>query len=82
MLLCITSALAILLLRQAFLEIYTDDMAVQEISHGLLLVLALQFLFGGFQTFLQGPIRALGLQETASYFAIGNYWLIGVPFAA
>ena len=82
MLLTIIIALAMILVRQAFLDIYTDDKVVQEISHGVLLVMAIIFLFDGFQNFLQGPIRALGLQEAASYFTIGNYWLIGVPSAA
>ena len=33
------------------------------------------------QIFFQGPIRALGLQKVASYFAIGCYWVISLPLA-
>ena len=33
------------------------------------------------QCVLQGPIRALGIQKTASYFAIGSYYIFGLPLA-
>ena len=75
-------ALALFLLRQAILDFYTEDMAVQEICFSVFLVIAINFLFDGLQGYLQGPIRAMGLQQRASYFAIAVYWLFGVPFAA
>ena len=80
--LVIIIALSILLLRQAILDFYTDDIEVQEICFSVFLVIAINFLFDGLQIYLQGPIRAMGLQSTASYFAIGVYWMIGLPFAA
>ena len=33
------------------------------------------------QGFLQGPIRAMGLQNVAFYFALVSYWLIAIPLA-
>ena len=45
-------------------------------------IISICFFFDGLQVFLQGPIRAMGLQKKASYFAIGVYWLIGVPTGA
>ena len=30
---------------------------------------------------MQGPIRAMGLQNKASYWAIGTYYLIGIPIS-
>ena len=35
----------------------------------------------GLQNYLQGPIRAMGLQDIASYSAILCYWLIAIPAA-
>ena len=42
---------------------------------------ALFLLIDGMQGYYQGPIRALGLQHTAGWIAIGAYWGLGVPFA-
>ena len=39
------------------------------------------FLFDGLQCYLQGPIRAMGLQQIASYFAIGCYYIVAIPVA-
>ena len=35
-----------------------------------------------FQCFMQGLIRALGLQQIASYIALAIFWLGGIPLAA
>ena len=33
------------------------------------------------QGYFAGPIRAMGLQKTASYCAIACYYLLGIPLA-
>ena len=50
-------------------------------SEKLIMITALIHLFDGAQGYLQGPIRALGLQKRASYFAICSYWLLAIPVA-
>ena len=50
-------------------------------SEMLIMVTALIHIFDGAQGYLQGPIRALGLQQRASYFAIASYWVIAIPTA-
>ena len=44
-------------------------------------ILACKVAFDGMQGYLQGPIRAMGLQRIASYFSLGSYYLIGIPSA-
>lgn len=38
-------------------------------------------MFDGMQCFLQGLIRAMGLQKIASFFAIGSYYIVAIPAA-
>ena len=45
--LVIIIALSILLLRQAILDFYTDDIEVQEICFSVFIVIAINFLFDG-----------------------------------
>ena len=47
----------------------------------MLMLVAIVFIFDGGQGFLSGPIVAMGLQQTASYFAIASYYIIGIPLA-
>ena len=44
-------------------------------------VVGISFLINGIQGVVQGPIRALGLQQSASYIAVASYWLLGLPVA-
>ena len=48
----------------------------------VLRLIALMNMFDCLQCYLQGPIRALGVQDRASYFALACYYLVGVPMAA
>lgn len=48
----------------------------------LIMMAALMHFFRGSQGYLQGPIRAMGLQKKASYFAIASYWFLAIPLAA
>ena len=47
----------------------------------IFILVAVVYLFDGGQGYLQGPIRAMGLQHKASLYAIACYWIIGVPLA-
>lgn len=47
----------------------------------VLMLMSFNFLFRGMQGFLQGPIRAMGLQKIASYIAIGSFYILGIPIA-
>ena len=47
----------------------------------MLLVIAVTFFFDGMQTFMQGPIRAIELQDQASWITFLLYYLIGLPLA-
>ena len=47
----------------------------------MLKLLALSYLFEGMQIYLQGPIRALGLQKIASYYTIAAFYIFGIPIA-
>ena len=47
----------------------------------VLVLLSLSMLLDGSQCYLQGPIRAIGLQQVASYCAIGGFYVIGLPLA-
>ena len=57
------------------------DEEVREMTSNVLLILSVIFFFDGMHGFMNGPIRALGLQKIASYVAISSYWLIGLPAA-
>ena len=60
---------------------FTDDEEVYRITSNVILFMACYFSFDGLQGYLQGPIRALGLQRIASFFAIGCCYGIGIPMA-
>ena len=60
---------------------YTKEAEIQAICERVFLLIALSCLFDGFQGYLQGPIRAMGLQQAASYFALACYYLIAIPAA-
>mmetsp|Transcript_22253 Transcript_22253/g.29801 ORF Transcript_22253/g.29801 Transcript_22253/m.29801 type:complete len:102 (-) Transcript_22253:110-415(-) len=48
----------------------------------VMIVVGCNFFADGLQGFLQGPIRAMGLQKMASYMALACYWLLGLPLSA
>ena len=79
----ITMVLAIIVFfcRRQIVGFYTDDPDVQEIAIPVLMLLALNFIPDGMQGYLQGPIRSMGLQKIASYYAISCYWVLGLPGA-
>ena len=48
----------------------------------VLVLVSFMFFFDGMAGYIQGPIRAMGLQQMASYFAIFCFWVIAIPMAA
>ena len=74
---CITVGLA----RHQIAAIFTEDEEVRRVTTNVLILLASFFIFDGMQGYLQGPIRAMGLQQKASYAAIACYYGIGLPMA-
>ena len=73
----ITTVLA----RRQLAMVFTDDEQLIEMTAPLILLAGLNFFADGFQGYLQGPIRAMGLQQVASYIALASYWLIALPLA-
>ena len=70
------------LAREAIAACFSNDEDVREMATTLIMLAALMHFFRGSQAYLQGPIRAMGLQKRASYFAIASYWLIAIPLSA
>ena len=60
---------------------YTADEQVHEILMPILVLLSFVMLLDGSQCYMQGPIRAIGLQQVASYCSIGSFYVIGLPLA-
>ena len=48
----------------------------------LIALVGVNFFADGMQGYLQGLIRAMGLQKIASYIALATNWLIAMPLAA
>ena len=48
----------------------------------LMLIMCLAALFDESQGYLQGPLRALGLQTKAAVLCIISYWIFALPLAA
>ena len=69
------------LCRESIVKVFTSDPGVSEYASQLLLLLSCFYTFDGLQNFLQGPIRALGVQRIACIFAIFAYYFIGLPAA-
>ena len=68
--------------RKQIVAMFTMEPRVQEMGEGLFILVAIMKFVDYYQTYLQGPIRAMGLQKMASYYAIACYWVIAVPLSA
>ena len=75
-------SLVTLTARKPIVALFTSEPNVQEMVEGLFILVAIMKLVDSFQCYLQGPIRAMGLQKVASYWAIACYWVVGVPLSA
>ena len=67
--------------REEIAACFSSDEDVREMATKLIMMAALMHIFRGSQGYLQGPIRAMGLQKRASYFAIASYWFLAIPLA-
>ena len=61
--------------------IFTTDDELAALATPLMIIAGCNFFADGIQGILAGPIRALSLQKTAGYIALGCYWLVGIPTA-
>ena len=73
---------ATFIFRRQIAEFFTDDIAVVKTTSILLIFKAETVLFDGLLCYMQGVIRALGLQKMTSFIALALYWLLGIPLAA
>ena len=76
-----TLQLVILFSRDAIAGFYSSDPEVKQLTSQVLLFVSVIFFFDGMQGYLQGPIRAIGLQSKASCYTLVCYYCIGVPLA-
>ena len=68
-------------LRYHIVAFYTEDSQVAEIVPSNLILLAVIFQADGLAMFLQGPIRAIGVQNSAAIGSIVCYYVIAIPLA-
>ena len=54
---------------------------MQQLTQQVLVLVTFIFFFDCMQGFLQGPIRAIGLQGRASCYTIVLFYLVGLPVA-
>ena len=85
---CFSFVVALTLLNLCFylatdqiVAVFTSDPKLRATATPLIVIVASFLAVDGLQIFMQGPIRALGLQRFTCFFAIGSYWLVGVPSA-
>ena len=76
----IVSALTIVL-RVPITHMFTEDEELIVMVAPLMVLTGFNFLADGTAGYLNGPIRALGLQKEGSYIALVCYWLIGIPLS-
>ena len=67
--------------KDAIAKFYSNDPKVQMLTSTVLILVSFIFFFDGMQGFLQGPIRAIGLQKKASFWTFLCYYVIGIPVA-
>jgi MATE family multidrug resistance protein len=75
------AGVALWVVPQWILEIFTKDPAVIRIGSALLRIAAFFELFDGFQTVTTGALRGLGDTRTPMLAHFGGYWLVGLPLA-
>ena len=75
-------ALLTFVMRKRVAMFFTDDEEVIDFTAKILIIGAMSIGTDSFQCFMQGLIRALGLQQIASYIALAIFWLGGLPLAA
>lgn len=73
--------LVIMCCRDAISRFYSTDTIIQELTSQVLILVTFIFFFDSMQAYLQGPIRAVGLQGKASLYTIVAFYAIGLPLA-
>ena len=74
--------LVILFGRNAIATYFLASKEAQQMAESVLVVIGVMFFFDGMQTYMQGPIRAIDLQDRASWITFLVYYLIGLPLAS
>lgn len=67
--------------RTNWIELFTKDPALSEKAHSVLHIVTIQFVPDLWQGYMQGPIKALGLQAKIVPFNLTAYWIINLPLA-
>lgn len=62
-------------------RVFTTDEGVYELAISTTIIVVLMFAPDMIQGSLQGVIRALNVQKTASYTALASYYLVSLPLA-
>ena len=75
-------ALGTILARNQIISFYTEDEELIAMAGPLLILIGCNYLGDGMQGYLQGPIRAMGLQKIAAYMTLACFWPIGIPVSA
>lgn len=79
--LCILFAMITALARDQIAAIFTNNELVREMVSQVLILLSFFFIVDGMQSYLQAPIRAMGLQKVAYILTLASYYIIGLPLA-
>ena len=67
--------------KQRIIALFTSDTTVQELTHGVIKLMAVIFLFDATQCFLCGPIRALNLINQQLNLAFLALFVLGLPLS-
>ena len=67
--------------RKPIVRLFTTDAAVEELTNSCMLIIALVFIPDMVQGSMQGVIRALDVQKSASYIALAAFYLVTIPLA-
>ena len=67
--------------RELFISIFTNIEPVKDLCSQVVLLLSVGSLFDCWQCFLQGPIRALGIQGEVISYNLVAYWTINLPLS-
>ena len=62
-------------------RVFTTDPEVAELADSLVYIIVLAFIPDIIQGSMQGVIRALDVQKTASYIALAAFYLVSIPLA-
>ena len=67
--------------RVPIVRVFTEDPAVAELADSCVFIIILAFIPDIIQGSMQGVIRALDVQQKASYYALAAFYLVSIPLA-